>query len=253
MIPPKVEDSCRVRRLFADLLLLCLFLFGPVSVGCGQDDQVGQLIERLKDPSAHLRADAAKALGEMKDARAVEPLIGALKDSEWRVVERAGEALEKIGAPAIEPLISALKDSKWMVRVYAAGALGGIGDARAVEPLIAALKDSKSSVRIFAAVALGNIGDARAVEPLIAALKDRNWGVRLRVAEALIRLGQPGSEGALIQALNAHGDLQMAEALLNCGNPMLEAAAGAWGRANGYDVKPLPASESPGVRWGRGR
>lgn len=44
------------------------------------------------------------------------------------------------------------------IAVYAAEALGMIGDSRVVEPLIRALKDEDSDVRMMAAVALGEIG-----------------------------------------------------------------------------------------------
>jgi HEAT repeat protein len=129
--------------------------------------------------------DKCVALG----ALAMEPLIAALKDAEWRVHHAAAEALVKIGAPAVEPLIAALKDAEWRVRLDAAYALGKIGDTRAVEPLIAAIKDRDSDVREAAAYALGAIGDARAVAPLIAALKDEEWDVRWAAAHALDRLG----------------------------------------------------------------
>jgi len=44
------------------------------------------------------RAGAARALGEIKDARAVEPLTQALEDVDEEVREAAKEALEKIKA-----------------------------------------------------------------------------------------------------------------------------------------------------------
>ncbi|MDW8325427.1 MAG: HEAT repeat domain-containing protein, partial [Anaerolineales bacterium] len=75
-------------------------------------------------------------LGEIKDARAVEPLVAALGDAE------AG------------------------MRRWAAWALGEIKDARAVEPLVAALDDADEDVRWSAALALGNIGDPRALPAL---------------------------------------------------------------------------------------
>ena len=99
-------------------------------------------------------------------------------------------------ARAVEPLIAALKGSDRVMQWRAAEALGTLGAARAVEPLIAALKDSKSSVRMSAAEALGKLGDARAVGWLINALKgDRD--VRWRAAKALRRIGTPGALAAV--------------------------------------------------------
>jgi hypothetical protein len=45
------------------------------------------------------------------------------------------------------------------MRVYAARALGHIGDARAVDPLTASLKDEDATVRGTAIRALGSIAD----------------------------------------------------------------------------------------------
>jgi HEAT repeat protein len=133
--------------------------------------------------------EAAGALGEIGDARAVEPLIAALKDKNSGIRYGAAGALGEIGdARAVEPLIAALKDKHPVVRETAAEALGEIGDARAVEPLIAALKDKGPGVLEKAAEALGEIGDARAVEPLIAALKDKHPVVREKAAEALEKI-----------------------------------------------------------------
>jgi HEAT repeat protein len=102
------------------------------------------LIKALGDEKdSDVRGNAARALGTIGDARAVEPLIiRALGDSDHGVRWNAAEALGKIGEPTVEPLIRALVDGSNDVRQNAAQALGTIGDARAVEPLIRALGDS---------------------------------------------------------------------------------------------------------------
>jgi hypothetical protein len=115
----------------------------------------------LNDENWKVRSDTAKALGVIGDARAVEPLIQALKDIDGNVVFR-----ESI-----------------------ANALGEIGDARAVEHFIQALKDKDEDVRSDAARLLGKIGDARALEPLIQARKDGHEVVRDSVAESLEKMG----------------------------------------------------------------
>jgi HEAT repeat protein len=193
---------------------------------------VDNLIEKLKDKDYYyIRRDAAEALGQMKDARAVEPLIAALKDEDSHVRKSAAKALEqmkwqpkddreqvvwfiakqnwnelvKLGAVAVEPLIAALKDKDYEkdshVRENAAKALGQIKDARAVELLIAALKDKDFEVSTGAADALGQSKDARAVEPLIAALKDENWSVRIGAAKALGQIKAACAVEPLIAAL----------------------------------------------------
>jgi HEAT repeat protein len=54
------------------------------------------LIQALKDNDSIVRADAAGALGKIKDTRAVEPLIQVLKDSDFIVRMGAATALWRI-------------------------------------------------------------------------------------------------------------------------------------------------------------
>jgi len=92
-------------------------------------------------------------------APAVEPLVAALGCHDLMVKNRRGviNALGKIGAPAVEPLIRALGDKNWVVAVYAAEALGKIGDPRAVEPLKKSLQDMPEGHTRQARNALVNI------------------------------------------------------------------------------------------------
>ncbi len=122
-------------------------------------DEVSVLIHFLKDEDWYVRSNAAEALGEIGDARAVEPLIQALLGDESEGVRgEAAGALGHIGdARAVEPLIQALKDEDWWVRKEAAWALGKIGDERAIEPLTQALNDEEELVRAQAEAALEKI------------------------------------------------------------------------------------------------
>ena len=76
------------------------------------EPSVEAFVQALKDESELIRREAAVALGEIKDEKAIEPLITALTT-----------------------------DEESEVRGSAADALGSIGDNRAVEPLKKALKD----------------------------------------------------------------------------------------------------------------
>jgi HEAT repeat protein len=157
---------------------------------------------------------AAKALGEIGDARAVKPLITTLQDTNSTVRWKATEALANIGAPAAKPLIAALKHSNNQVRLGAANALGNLKDDLVVEPLIEALiNDSDLIVRENAANALGNLKDTRAIEPLIVALKDIYGGVREAAASALGNLKNACTVEPLIAALkDNHSDVRKAAA-----------------------------------------
>jgi hypothetical protein len=86
-----------------------------------------------------LRSAAAGALGIIGDARAVEPLCAAMKDSDARVREAAAQALGSIGdARAVDVLLAALRDRAGDVRRAAVGALGRIDDPRAARAFAAA-------------------------------------------------------------------------------------------------------------------
>jgi HEAT repeat protein len=152
-----------------------MWLFGPPNVSkLEQKRNVKGLIKLLGYKERAVRIKASEALGELGDARAVEPLIKALGDRNNETVRRtAAAALGKLGdGRAVVPLIKALGDADRGVCVTAAEALGKLGDARAVEPLIERLGISSWSVP-KAAAALVKLGTALAVEPLIKALLDR--------------------------------------------------------------------------------
>jgi HEAT repeat protein len=211
-------------------------LFGPPDVAqLKAKRDVQGLIRALgytADPN--VRRAAAAALGELGDARAVDPLILALKnpawEHDWHDTAAAADALARLGAPAVGPLIAALGWHSKVVRVSAAGALGSIGQPAidplvvllgdadletretagqilveigtdAVDPLIGALHDEQTGRRQRAATVLGEIGDPRAVKPLSQALSDQMAGVRQAAARSLGEIADPGAAAALAAAL----------------------------------------------------
>ena len=87
----------------------------------GAEDEVEQLIKDLQNESWQIRWDAAAALGETKDPRAVEPLSVALKDENSYVRMTAARSLGMIDDPrVIPPLIEALKEESHGVQKNAA-------------------------------------------------------------------------------------------------------------------------------------
>ena len=185
---------------------------------------VEPLITALKDSDWLVREGAATALARIADVQAVEPLIAALSDEYLTVREQVTEALVRIGAPAVESLIEALKNKNSSMRKQAAIALGRISDERSVEPLIAALKDENSIVRGQAVEALVTIG-APAVEPLVAALKDEDSNVRGQAVTALGKIGDERSVEPLIVALkdeNSSMREQAVKALIRISAPAVE-------------------------------
>jgi len=186
-------------------------LFGPPNVGKLEAQRnVDGLIKALtfqEDPWVRLLA--ARALGNIRDDRAVAPLVAALTDGAFSATEEdyqlahrgqvmlndkhksvcceALEALDKIdyewgktaaAKAAAQDLIEIVRkftrvrrnDRDFGVRWTAVVALGKIGDIRAVEPLIDALEEKSADLSYYVIEALNQIGDRRATTPLISAL-----------------------------------------------------------------------------------
>ena len=116
------------------------------------------LIRLLDHHSPDIQWRAADALGSMGGI-AVLPLISAL--GHWQVTVRLGaiEALGEIRDPrALEPLVHHLeRDEQGETRWVAALALGSLGDNRAERPLVHALTDPEKYVRYGAAQSLDQL------------------------------------------------------------------------------------------------
>jgi HEAT repeat protein len=158
----------------------------------GDSQAVESLIYTLNDDEWHVRKYAADALGNIGDEKAVDSLVDALSDGDNDVRWKAVIALGKMRSAAVEPLIEAFGNEDWRIRGRAAEALGNIGDTRALNLLINALvgrnKDKNKYVRGRAAEALGKIGDDMAVKPLTQAKEDEYIYVRTKAEEALTKM-----------------------------------------------------------------
>jgi len=118
---------------------------------------VGPLVQALKDRDDSVRRRAAKILGELRDPRAVLPLMDLLHDDFYSIRREAAAALVTIGAPAIDPIIAVLDDEDDDVRKRAADILAEIGDARAIEALEGIFNDEDWYVQRAAVEAVERI------------------------------------------------------------------------------------------------
>ncbi|MCK6499111.1 MAG: HEAT repeat domain-containing protein [Nitrospira sp.] len=100
----------------------------------------------LKDSHWLNRKYAAEVLGELKDPRAVEPLVGALTDEVGDVRQRAYDSLIKIGGVAVPSLVPLLVSEEDEVRQSATEIIRKIGKP-AVEPLATALAEADDRLR----------------------------------------------------------------------------------------------------------
>ena len=180
-----------------------------------------------------------KALGELRDPRAVEPILAFLDEEYdyYRRLNRSSEIVEaiwKIGdKSAIEPLNSLLAhDLEKHDRAALVSALFALGDPGAVGPFRRLLDEDEVAVRSIAenallgpmknvpvealarlvdagspmarenlAIALGREGESEAITPLVDLLGDADRNVRSATVESLGRLGGTRAYGALVEHL----------------------------------------------------
>jgi HEAT repeat protein len=197
---------------------------------------VRKLIAGLHSTSAVKRANAACALGEMRErAAAAIPFLLVLlsdgtqidsdescpnefpfEDETWQpefaelkettVGEAATQALMAIYEPAIKPLISALlRAEHWRARKNAAWALHNRGGIRGdvMEALIVATRDEAWQVRAQAAYAIGHKGSSEidVIPHLITALNDEHPRVRQSAGMGLWHCADHRAFGPLLTAL----------------------------------------------------
>lgn len=163
-------------------------------------DPVVEQIAALRDDDWAIREEAATRLGDLKDPRAVSPLVSILKDRDRSVRDAAIGALTAIGAPSVMAVGACLQDAELSVQEAASAVLASIADSRVLDPLIRALTSPDWIVRMHAAKALGRIRHPDAVSALIPLLQDKVKAVREEVSSALAAIGDAAMP-ALLEAL----------------------------------------------------
>jgi HEAT repeat protein len=201
-------------------------LFGPPNIQkLKLKRDATALVKALAHREDHIRREAAIALGELGDVRAVEPLIAALVEGYAKVRVRAAEVLGQLGdARAVAPLSESLSDEDAGVRGQAAVALRKFlpsaevselarqGELRAHRAVLRS-KFADWQERIAAAEALRQHGDPQAVESFlfvwlypygtVTDIRGQNL-LKDATREALVELGEAAVE-PLIAVLNEQG------------------------------------------------
>jgi len=113
----------------------------------------------LGDADDWVRMAAARALGEVRDSRALSKLVATLSDDNWRVRELVVWALSEMkDERAVTALCNVLlSDARVEVRRGAAEALGEIRSSEALPSLKQALNDSEQRVKAKASWAISEI------------------------------------------------------------------------------------------------
>lgn len=145
---------------------------------------VEHLIGLLKHEDKEVRQLAIEALGEIRDNRAVEPVLYILNQAMKEygnsdIRDTAISALKKINKPPIEPFIEALKNENWVIRQVAAEVLGNLGDKKAIFSLTQVLDDEMKEVRQAATESLEKLGHKITLLKWTLDIENKNIEIRI--------------------------------------------------------------------------
>jgi hypothetical protein len=100
---------------------------------------IAEWVKRLRSDRPETRLDAVKSLGDSKDPKAIQHLMGATEDVDIRVKVKAVEYLGNLRATDATPILAQqlfLRDVHPAVKRKVLVALGKIGDQRGAEPIM---------------------------------------------------------------------------------------------------------------------
>jgi HEAT repeat protein len=154
----------------------------------------------MTDPDQDARRETITALGKVRPADAVDPLIKAIMDSDEGVRVAAIKSLQAVGdVRAIPSLVVVLAHEQ--VRQKATGrsspnveraataALDALCDPKAIEPLKISLAHDDADVREIAVRRLAKIGTLQVADCLVASLSDEDPVIRRSAARGLQEIG----------------------------------------------------------------
>jgi len=169
-------------------------------------DAVDPLIALLGDRSPLVRRVAVRSLGHIGDARAAESLV-ALADRDVGLNRDLVFALREIGMGGRAVLRAAVVAAQVRHRAddrtgpMAALVLGMIQDVGATASLAEAVQRGPLALKLAAAQALGNLDSPLGLAPLQAALRAPSNQVRVAAAASLGRLGAEVAIPALVDTV----------------------------------------------------
>jgi HEAT repeat protein len=211
-------------------------------MGLWEGFRVQKFLRALDDRDPKVRIDAADALGESGDPRAVEPLIRAIQKSENAGIPQTRMiiALGRLKDPrATEVLLKVLYGRvdtvpfTEMARIRAVESLGHISDERAIRPLFRFMKHQGEhqgtyDSPIFSCLRKTLVQIARQNPGIFyTAMQEPDDYIRSEAARVLRTILEPESMPVLLQALNDVNyvvRIQAAEALGLLGDPRAEGA-----------------------------
>ena len=160
----------------------------------------------MTDPDQDARRETITALGKVRPADALEPLVKAIMDADEGVRVAAIKSLQAVGdVRAIPSLVVVLAHeqvrqkatgrSSANVERAATAALDALCDPSAIEPLKISMAHDDADVREIAVRRLAKIGSPQVADCLIASLADEDPVIRRSAARGLQEIGwQPPAD-----------------------------------------------------------
>lgn len=218
--PAPAESDERVERLLARLREHHWKARADAATALGELRErraAEPLVELLGDDRPEVRLAAAVALGGIGDRRAIAPLVDGLKGGRFADPAPAGRVLAELGPDAILELFAALEQGNGLLHQRARQALRAVGPP-AVDVLIPLLFAPRWSTRKGAATGLGYLRDRRAVPALIAAVQDPRLDISWAPTWALGQIGDERAMQTLIEKLADEFPATRKDAALGLGN-----------------------------------
>ncbi|MBI5682315.1 MAG: HEAT repeat domain-containing protein [Deltaproteobacteria bacterium] len=181
------------------------------------------LINRLNSDDRAVLHETIELLGDMRDKRAIKPIVSLLKGSDQGIKDAAVNALVNIGgqdaADAVIPLL--YEEDNASLRNMAIEILERLGKD-AEQSVIALLNEKDDDIVKFALDILGNIGNPALSPHLIPVLNHPNKNVRAAAVNTVSKLKVFSAAGCLIDMLKDNDEwvrFSVIEALGSLGSP----------------------------------
>jgi HEAT repeat protein len=237
----------RVARLFA--VGLALGLVGAVAAGCSPSVSELKAKADVDGLIAVLRGfgddadDAANALGELGDARAVPALTDAISaggETSTAAVDALGKIKDTSAVPALIEVLEDLATTPDEVRAHTAATLGAIGDRTAIPALLdvasrAGIQDATVLAAALDSLAtLGPEADRQSIEALLAAATEQP-ALADAVDRVIAGMGPAGAEELVTLLRDNAYRTGATDALVRWGAAAVGSLVSALGSANDDD------------------
>ncbi len=189
------EGEAAARALLADwqnkpadpIISAMRFLVAIEATGIAKD-----LLPLIDSPDNGVAFEALGSLGKSGDRTVTKGLLERLANPDFaearkaRLILTLGELKDPAATDALLAVLNA-KEAEKANRLYAADALGKIGDQKAIPALKDLLKESDALLRAYAASALTRFDVSLVIAELHQGLRDDNWRVRVECVKALAK------------------------------------------------------------------